>query len=177
MIAGGYDHDSCVKYPEILEVDEAGVVVSPECVHLFSESAQDANKAFTMLKMLHEVENFSRGQVNTVLLSNAGKSATLKSKWRLSNRLPVLNIQLDFRITYARDAWNAECASWRSVIQLNLVRSIITIIETLQAEMAGDTLPPTSLPCYRPQVHLILRLLLPVAISSHSSLPIVYLPC
>ena len=41
-------------------------------------------------------------------------------------------------MTYARDAWNAERASWRSVIQLNLVRSIITIVETLQAEMAGD---------------------------------------
>ena len=44
-------------------------------------------------------------------------------------------------MTYARDAWNAERASWRSVIQLNLVRSIITIVETLQAEMAGDSLP------------------------------------
>ena len=41
-------------------------------------------------------------------------------------------------MTYARDAWNAERASWRSVIQLNLVRSILTIVETLQAEMAGD---------------------------------------
>ena len=42
-------------------------------------------------------------------------------------------------MTYARDAWNAERASWRSVIQLNLVRSIITIVDTLQAEMAGDS--------------------------------------
>ena len=81
-----------------------------------------------------------------MFLSNAGKSTTLKSKWRLPKLLPVLNIQLDFRMTYARDAWNAERASWRSVIQLNLVRSIITIVETLQAEMAGDRPSPDSVP-------------------------------
>ena len=44
MITGSYDSDSCIKFPEILEADEAGVVVSTECVHLFSESAQDGNK-------------------------------------------------------------------------------------------------------------------------------------
>lgn len=36
---------------------------------------------------------------------------------------------------YAREAWKEERASWRAVIQLNLVRSIITIVETLQIEM------------------------------------------
>jgi guanine nucleotide-binding protein alpha-1 subunit len=49
-------------------------------------------------------------------------------------------------MTFARDAWNAERASWRSVIQLNLIRSIMTIVETLQAEMAGDCSSPGSLP-------------------------------
>ena len=44
MITGGYDYDSCVEFPEILEADEAGVVVSTEFAHLFSESAQDGNK-------------------------------------------------------------------------------------------------------------------------------------
>lgn len=39
---------------------------------------------------------------------------------------------------YARDAWNAERASWRSVIQLNLIRSILTIVDTLQAEMDSE---------------------------------------
>ena len=87
MITGGYDIDSCVKFPEILEADEAGVVVSAECAHLFSESAQDDNKvnfllclaqpvlisnqpleyagtAFMMLKMFgleHEVKKTSQG--------------------------------------------------------------------------------------------------------------------
>ena len=48
MITGGYDHESCVKYPEILEADDAGVV-SAECAHLFSESAQNANKVSFLL--------------------------------------------------------------------------------------------------------------------------------
>ena len=46
-----HDHRwlSCVRYPEILEADEAGVVVSAELAHLFSESAQDANKVKFLL--------------------------------------------------------------------------------------------------------------------------------
>jgi hypothetical protein len=44
MITGGYNYDSCVKFPEILEADEAGIVVSTECAHLFTESAQEDNK-------------------------------------------------------------------------------------------------------------------------------------
>lgn len=39
---------------------------------------------------------------------------------------------------YAKASWEAERASWRAVIQLNLIRSIITIVETLQAEMDGE---------------------------------------
>jgi hypothetical protein len=48
MITGGYDYDSCIKFPEILEADEAGVV-STECAHLFSESAQEGNKVSFLL--------------------------------------------------------------------------------------------------------------------------------
>ena len=49
MVTGGYDYDSCVKFPEILDADEAGVVVSAECAHLFSESAQDGDKVIFLL--------------------------------------------------------------------------------------------------------------------------------
>ena len=70
----------------------------------------------------------------------------LKVSGDCPTRFRVLNIQLDFRMRYARDAWNAERASWRSVIQLNLVRSIMTIVDTLQAEMAGDRPSSGSLP-------------------------------
>jgi hypothetical protein len=42
---------------------------------------------------------------------------------------------------YARAAWKQERASWRAVIQLNLIRSIIMIVETIQSEMEGDNTP------------------------------------
>lgn len=45
---------------------------------------------------------------------------------------------------YARAAWKQERASWRAVIQLNLIRSIITIVETLQAEMDNEPLEDPS---------------------------------
>lgn len=39
---------------------------------------------------------------------------------------------------FARDSWDAERASWRAVIHLNIIRSVITIIKALQAELDGD---------------------------------------
>jgi guanine nucleotide-binding protein alpha-1 subunit len=44
---------------------------------------------------------------------------------------------------YARETWKQERNSWRSVIQLNLIRSVITIIETVQAELDGDPITHT----------------------------------
>ena len=38
---------------------------------------------------------------------------------------------------YATAAWKAERLSWRSVIQLNVIRSIVSIVETIQLEMIG----------------------------------------
>jgi len=52
----------------------------------------------------------------------------------------------DFRMKYAKASWDAERASWRAVIQLNLIRSIITIVETLQAEMDGEPLDRPATP-------------------------------
>lgn len=54
--------------------------------------------------------------------SESGKSTTLKN----------------FRMTYAADEWSRERNAWRAVIQLNLIRSIVTIVEVLQEEMDGD---------------------------------------
>jgi hypothetical protein len=45
---------------------------------------------------------------------------------------------------YAHSAWKEERLSWRSVIQLNIIRSIVTIVEIMQGEMAGG-LPAVSL--------------------------------
>ncbi|KAF8958804.1 guanine nucleotide binding protein, alpha subunit [Flammula alnicola] len=52
----------------------------------------------------------------------------------------------DFRMRYAKAAWDAERASWRAVIQLNIIRSIITIVETLQAEMDGEAIDQPDTP-------------------------------
>ena len=38
---------------------------------------------------------------------------------------------------YATAAWKAERLSWRSVIQLNVIRSIISVVETIELEMIG----------------------------------------
>ena len=39
---------------------------------------------------------------------------------------------------YESAAWEKERAGWRSVVQLNVVRSIVTILGVLKAEMNGD---------------------------------------
>ncbi|KAG5725578.1 Guanine nucleotide-binding protein G(t) subunit alpha-3 [Termitomyces sp. T112] len=73
-----------------------------------------------------------RAVVKVLLLgqSESGKSTTLKN----------------FRMKYARAAWKVERLSWRVVIQLNLIRSIITIVEALQAEMDGEPIRPLPVP-------------------------------
>ncbi|EPQ57632.1 G-alpha-domain-containing protein [Gloeophyllum trabeum ATCC 11539] len=47
----------------------------------------------------------------------------------------------DFQIAYAYRAWTEERVSWRAVIQLNLVRSVNTIVDLLTKEMAQPTSP------------------------------------
>lgn len=46
----------------------------------------------------------------------------------------------DFRIQYAKEEWDRERIAWRAVIQLNLIRSILTILDTLDAEIDDDEL-------------------------------------
>ncbi|KAI0765491.1 G-alpha-domain-containing protein [Fomes fomentarius] len=60
--------------------------------------------------------------------SESGKSTTLKN----------------FQLAFAPKAWRAERASWRAVIQLNLVRSINSILDVLSAEMSRTASHPTS---------------------------------
>ena len=47
---------------------------------------------------------------------------------------------------FAPKAWKAERASWRAVIQLNLVRSINSILDVLSAEMSKSSSNPASPP-------------------------------
>ncbi|PPQ86411.1 hypothetical protein CVT25_003533 [Psilocybe cyanescens] len=44
----------------------------------------------------------------------------------------------DFRMRFAQAEWEKERHGWRSVVQLNIVRSIITILKVIEAEMNGD---------------------------------------
>lgn len=76
--------------------------------------------------------------------SESGKSTTLKSEFDLILAFVTILSKtiIDFRLRYAAKAWRAERTAWRAVIQLNLIRLVITILEALQAEMSG--LPLTS---------------------------------
>jgi len=42
---------------------------------------------------------------------------------------------------YAQEAWESERDGWRVVVQLNLVRSIMMIIQVVEAELGGDPYP------------------------------------
>ena len=48
---------------------------------------------------------------------------------------------IDFRMRYAKEAWESERDGWRVVVQLNIVRSIIMIIQVVEAELGGDPFP------------------------------------
>ncbi|KAG5644026.1 hypothetical protein DXG03_009241 [Asterophora parasitica] len=55
--------------------------------------------------------------------SESGKSTTLKN----------------FRMRYSRDDWEKERNGWRAVVQLNIVRSITTILSVMESELNGDS--------------------------------------
>ncbi|KAF8221182.1 heterotrimeric G protein alpha subunit [Tricholoma matsutake] len=62
--------------------------------------------------------------IKVLLLGQAesGKSTTLKN----------------FRMRFAQSAWEKERNGWRAVVQLNIVRSITTLLEAVESEMRGD---------------------------------------
>ncbi|KAJ6481724.1 heterotrimeric G protein alpha subunit [Mycena sanguinolenta] len=66
----------------------------------------------------------SRKELRILLLGQgeSGKSTTLKN----------------FRMQYAREAWEQERSGWRAVVQLNIIRSIILILEIMEGEMSGN---------------------------------------
>jgi guanine nucleotide-binding protein alpha-1 subunit len=51
----------------------------------------------------------------------------------------------DFQIMYAPATWTKEKQNWRSVVQLNLIRNVITILDALSEELAASS-PTTSHP-------------------------------
>ncbi|KIM75863.1 hypothetical protein PILCRDRAFT_826888 [Piloderma croceum F 1598] len=70
--------------------------------------------------------------------SESGKSTTLKN----------------FRLRYARQAWKEERTSWRAVIQLNLIHSVNTILEALQAELESDSSSSVDLDNFDPDGYI-----------------------
>ncbi|TFK29523.1 heterotrimeric G protein alpha subunit [Coprinopsis marcescibilis] len=65
-----------------------------------------------------------RNVIKLLLLgqSESGKSTTLKN----------------FRMRYTKVEWDQERSGWRSVVQLNIVRSITTVIRIVEADMNGE---------------------------------------
>ncbi|EAU89179.2 guanine nucleotide-binding protein alpha subunit [Coprinopsis cinerea okayama7 len=58
--------------------------------------------------------------------SESGKSTTLKN----------------FRMRFAPEEWQAELVSWRAVIQLNLIRSVLSILDAIKAELDNEPNQP-----------------------------------
>ncbi|TFK38865.1 guanine nucleotide binding protein, alpha subunit [Crucibulum laeve] len=96
------------------------------------EAQRTSDRIDEQIKLERAALKKQKGIVRVLLLgqSESGKSTTLKN----------------FRLKYARTAWKQERNSWRSVIQLNLLRSVNTILDVLQAEMDGEPVdrPTTS---------------------------------
>ncbi|KAJ7481634.1 heterotrimeric G protein alpha subunit [Mycena latifolia] len=76
------------------------------------------------IKRDRALQRKARKELRILLLGQgeSGKSTTLKN----------------FRMQYARDAWEKERPGWRAVVQLNIIRSIILILEIIEAEMNGN---------------------------------------
>ncbi|SJL10406.1 uncharacterized protein ARMOST_13792 [Armillaria ostoyae] len=76
------------------------------------------------IKQARSLARKEKNIIRVLLLGQAesGKSTTLKN----------------FRMRYSQAAWERERSGWRAVVQLNVVRSIVTILGVLEAEMSGD---------------------------------------
>ncbi|KAK2459334.1 hypothetical protein APHAL10511_008648 [Amanita phalloides] len=90
--------------------------------------------------------------------SESGKSTTLKSASAviLVVNLALLNSNLkDFQLLYEPKVFRAERASWRAIIQLNVVRSILLILEAVDHAASHD---PKCLPLSPDLLRLRMRL-------------------
>jgi len=76
------------------------------------------------IKQARELAKKEKNVVKILLLgqSESGKSTTLKN----------------FRMRYSREDWEKERNGWRAVVQLNIVRSITTILHVMEAELNGE---------------------------------------
>ncbi|PSR73028.1 hypothetical protein PHLCEN_2v11132 [Hermanssonia centrifuga] len=62
--------------------------------------------------------------------------AALRRKKKPIKVLLLGQSESDFQLSYAQQAWSEERVSWRTVIQLNLLRNVNTILDVLAQEMS-----------------------------------------
>ncbi|KAH9916664.1 G-protein alpha subunit [Fomitopsis serialis] len=83
--------------------------------HRIDEDIQESRKAFERRKKA----------IKILLLGRVGKSTTLKN----------------FQLAFSPQHFRSERAAWRTIIQLNLIRSIKRLLEVLQQELDESTQP------------------------------------
>ncbi|GLB44538.1 putative G protein alpha subunit [Lyophyllum shimeji] len=90
-----------------------------------AEAKKISDEIDEQIRRERDVDRRRKKPVKLLLLgqSESGKTATLKN----------------FQLTYARREWSEERASWRAVIQLNLVRNVNLILDHLTQEMGGSS--------------------------------------
>ncbi|RDB17773.1 Guanine nucleotide-binding protein alpha-4 subunit [Hypsizygus marmoreus] len=90
-----------------------------------AEARKISDEIDEQIRREREGDRKKKKPVKLLLLgqSESGKTATLKN----------------FQLTYARREWSEERASWRAVIQLNLVRNVNQILDHLTQEMTGQS--------------------------------------
>ncbi|KAI9448616.1 guanine nucleotide binding protein, alpha subunit [Lactarius psammicola] len=107
-----------------------------------AEARRVSEEIDEQLKAERAARRRQRPCVKVLLLgqSESGKSTTLKN----------------FQMQYARETWLEERSSWRAIIQLNLIRSIVTLLDLLGDALGGPALDSFSAPLT--EKHRLLRL-------------------
>ncbi|KAG6379486.1 guanine nucleotide binding protein, alpha subunit [Boletus reticuloceps] len=87
------------------------------------------------------------------------EKVALKKQEHIVKVLLLGQSESDFRMRFARDKWVQERASWRTVLQLNLVRSVNVVLQALQDAFDNDEEEEDPLPFTDRHQLLRLRLL------------------
>ncbi|KAI9463919.1 guanine nucleotide binding protein, alpha subunit [Russula earlei] len=109
-----------------------------------AEARRVSDEIDEQLKQERAARRRLRPCVKVLLLgqSESGKSTTLKN----------------FQLQYARETWIEERSSWRAIIQLNLIRTIVTVLDLVGEALASSSYDTTSLPLTEKHRLLHLRL-------------------
>ncbi|KXN93039.1 Guanine nucleotide-binding protein alpha-4 subunit [Leucoagaricus sp. SymC.cos] len=95
------------------------------------DSAAVHEKIEAQLKRDNEVYKKTEARMVKLLLlgqAGSGKSTTLKN----------------FRMRFTRDEWEQERLGWRAIVQLNIVRQVLSILQIVDSELGGSSITPPS---------------------------------